>query len=818
MRAKHLLILAIFLGAFLMSRNVLALTSETKDFIGCNVIEEDPDFLINITNCNETLVSGELTFNPLTVKNSLTGWFNVSGDYMSSGQFTIRKSIINKIPFALYLKDFKIELSKINLLLKWGISTATVSVTQNSVYRVNGNDNTYSVDFQKSSCTNTAPCGVEANLTIFQTNFPRYSSNSKAIGSGGGGTGYINISSSSLIEYGPVRVVIYFVNNTNNFIAGTNTILNWTQIVYAYPKYYQNYYNFSANNTIRIGPITTSLFDIYKTTATGTDNPRFDEWNNRTINGTNYLYSIDVNAGADNFNLGSNTLAFYYDDTDHNKTVLTFKTQTNTTSSNNYASQDISERMQYGIYSSSYENTPRYIGYAVMFGQSGATTVENNQTVWNADFEEQYRAWYNPATMTAIVGTQKSRNNITGSYNYTANGTMADFNFTTVAGMNYTYPVFEIENISNISAIKVFWKNYTASANWVQLTNWTDYVLQEGNSSFFGYKYILLLINKTLGKETAGAETYEFMVNNTTTGGGTTTFERMFNVSNKVYLNVPSRITNILRFLSVATRGSLNSVRVVNLSRLLSIAVHGSDIFSGIYSVGIQVLERFLNIVDRNSMSAIRNIASIRNLTIATHGLGQFSRNVILNRIVSMTSRMSSNFLRILIAGATTFERWFNTMVRGSSNFIRSSSITAWFNVREKAGSIFQRIVSLSKMFSQGMSMSTNMLGNSIKTRFLNIFVRESAAFMRGSVVSRMYSNMMKIEEKFNGIFQTLFNYFERILSIPFKTANRFVIAARTWIEPSVYQVCSILQQIGDSRAYLCIYDTGEWKILIRGV
>jgi len=32
------------------------------------------------------------------------------------------------------------------------------------------------------------------------------------------------------------------------------------------------------------------------------------------------------------------------------------------------------------------------------------------------------------------------------------------------------------------------------------------------------------------------------------------------------------------------------------------------------------------------------------------------------------------------------------------------------------------------------------------------------------------------------------------------------------------YDVCAILQQIGDSRAYLCVYDDGTWRVLIKGV
>lgn len=814
-----------------MSKNVHALNSEIKNFIDCSLIEQDSDFLINVTNCNETFIAGELTFNPMTSKNSLTGWFNVTGDYVSSGQFTIRKSATNRIPFALYLKDLKIDLSKINLVLKWGTNSSTVSVTQNTVYRVSGNEGTYSVDFQKSSCTTGKPCGSESNITIFNYNLPPYTTTTfKGFSNGTLGNAItIGKANSSLIESGPARVVIVAQNLSNNMCDGSanNGCLNYTNLVYAYPTFYQNYYVFTFNKSLGLTQGGSGLgFVIIQTTPNNTDNPRFDEVNNRTVNGASYSYSIDMGTGGDSVPLGNanTSIGFAFDDADHNRTVLWKNTITNFTNNTiTYAGQDSTERMAFGFGSlTGKELNPAgtyAFGYLVMFGQNGQKTVANNQTVWNNDFEEQYRAWYNPASMTAVVGTQQSRNNITGSYNYTANGTMADFNFTTIAGMNYTYPVFEIQNISNISAVKVFWKNYTASSNWAELTNWTDYVLQEGNSSYFGYNYILLLINKTLGRETANAEVYEFMVNNTTIAAPTgTIYETMFNVSSKASMNIPSRVTNLSRTLNVVIHGSLNSVRIVNYGRLLNVMIHGSNTFSGIYNQAVQYFERLFNIVTRSSLNAIRNIDSIRYLIITIHGSGQFIRLSAVSRLINVASITKNNFLSNLIGGLQTFERWFNAAVKSSSNFIRSSTITAWLNVREKIGSTFQRVVSLSKIFSQGMSMSANMFGNSIRTRFMNIFIRESSGFTRMFVVSRLYSNVMKMAESFNGIYNSLFNIFERVLNIPVRMAERFIIAARTWVEPRIYDVCSILQQIGDSRAYLCVYDTGEWKIIIRGV
>ena len=40
----------------------------------------------------------------------------------------------------------------------------------------------------------------------------------------------------------------------------------------------------------------------------------------------------------------------------------------------------------------------------------------------------------------------------------------------------------------------------------------------------------------------------------------------------------------------------------------------------------------------------------------------------------------------------------------------------------------------------------------------------------------------------------------------------------RSWESVDPYEICAVLKQIGDSRAYLCIYQDASYKILIRGV
>jgi hypothetical protein len=409
-------------------------------------------------------------------------------------------------------------------------ASSTVSMTSNTVYKITSDDTSilnspwYIVDFQKSSCSIGDPCGGESNLTIFDTNLPD-SDTYPLRPLNGSVEGDIASANSTLIESGPVRVMIAFENRTGNLLAGT-TQVNFTENIYAYPRFYQVYYIFTFNSSFQMGgDAITEQFALYTPTATAADNPPFDEWNNRTINGTNYLFSVDVAKGADNHILGyvNTTVAFVFDDADHNKTILYRATQTNFSGASmpvSRISQGTDEVEKIGFYIITPQAaSTRDFGYLVMFGANGKQAVTANGTVWNLDFNEQYLAWHNPATITAIAGTSQNRDNISGSYNYTANASyIADFNFTTIGANNYTYPVFHLMNVSNVSNVinYVYWKNYTASSNWVQLTNYTDFVIQEGNSSYFGYPYILLLINKTLGRETVSTETYEFWISNST--------------------------------------------------------------------------------------------------------------------------------------------------------------------------------------------------------------------------------------------------------------------------------------------------------------
>jgi len=805
-RTCLLIIFAILLGATLMIRPVHALIdAKEKEFISCEVLENDPDFLLNVTDCSSDL-KFDLTFNPLTTKNTLTGWFNMtdeSNKTVFSQQFVIKKSVNPKIPITLNVKNLTSK-----MFLKWGLNSSTVSVTENSVYRVTSGDTTqlnsawYSIDLQKTGCSEGKTCGSETNLTIMGYNLPQYSSaNAKRLSSSTNSKG-MDYANTSLIENGLVRIAVYSINNTGNFYVGS-TYWNWTSIGYFTPRYYTMNYIATGNDSWRYAYSTSTPFAIYVTTFYASNDPRLQVWNGRYINGTKYDVSYDVGAGADTYTFGvvnegvNRRVAFMYDSNNHNKSILYLGTKTNSTQTiNQYGRQDTSEYVNMGFHNPTVNSAGTYtLSYLVMFGHNGLTAVANNETVWNLDFNEQYQAWYNPATMTAITGTQKGRNNLTGSYNYSANGTLADFNFSTVVGMNYTYPIFEVQNLSSISNIisHVWWKNYTNSSDWIQLTNYSDFVIQEGNSTFFGYDYILILLNKTLGRETANSETYELWISNTSDPyieGETSPFTRTFNVP---------------------TKDATQFNKLIALTKSFNVPSKEYNTF-----MRNPIVQRMFNILSEPTNNFFKGFGFIRITNVQTKEYVQVSRNIILERTLNANEKTSNTFSALLVEGLKTFERFLNIGTNAADSFFYLITGVRFLNVPTKDANQFSRTIIVTKFLNVSTKDNINFFRNTVVEKLFNVSQKESNQFSRTGIISRL----LNIQERMNvsWLGQLPYNIFERLLSIPLDLIDSFIVYVRVWEQPSIYQVCSILQQIGDSRAYLCIYDTGEWKILIRGV
>jgi len=358
------------------------------------------------------------------------------------------------------------------LNIKTVYATSIVSVNVSDIYKVTGETineiSRYIIDLEKTGTQHG-----EQNLTIFNSIVP-FNLFARRIpriynSTGCGACRYSNYplakASSVLIENGPERIYIRYENTSSSYpnaaycwISPEAVCWNWTVDFYLYPRYYLVKYNFWGNFSYIMLPSSASEFIIpYRYP------PFFNQSASYFSNGTYHDASITSKTYTDI----NSSVVFAYNETNHNKTLALFS----------------------------------------LGGYKYPASLANNETVWNG-FKDQWFDIYYPASVTAINGTYQQRDNITGTYNFTvASNGLLRFNFST-GNYDRTYPVFNIKDAFNVSKYKDHIWYRLVEGDWVKLTNYTDFVIQEGNSTYFGYNYTLLLINKTLASD------YEFWISN----------------------------------------------------------------------------------------------------------------------------------------------------------------------------------------------------------------------------------------------------------------------------------------------------------------
>jgi PGF-pre-PGF domain-containing protein len=323
-----------------------------------------------------------------------------------------------------------------------------------------------------------------------------------------------------LIESGPGRIHVKYENKTSTIYPGTagcsgtppseTVCWNWTADFYLYPRYYIAKFLIWGNFSYIYGPYTGDNFNIPFMVTTN-----FNSTASYLSNGTYY----GGNSSSHIYTDINNSLAFIYNESGHNKTYALFTLSgghnwTNPMRWSLYTSGITSHLGLGRPTSGNFAAKSGWWTYGMMFAESGAKTLAQNYSVW-LGFREQYYGLYYPATATAITGMYEGRYDVTSTYNLTAaSGNILNFNFS-LGSYNRSYPVFHIRNLSNITLVKdyVYFRNYSSSApRWEKWTNWTDFLIQEGNSSYFGYDYILLTPNYTF--DTTGDDVYEFYISN----------------------------------------------------------------------------------------------------------------------------------------------------------------------------------------------------------------------------------------------------------------------------------------------------------------
>ena len=444
-------------------------------------------------------------------------------------------------------KEFRLKFyfaeSPKTFIMYFGTASTVVSVTTNSLYRIVGGTNSNGLPIYAINVSKTAgSMARENNMDIYNQNFPSNAQNMNIRISNSTSSTTSNqvladfAMSNWVVESGPIRAMVHFENASSSYgnyanctnpygdlSVGVGEVIcfNYTTDYYAYPTYYQTIY-FVAGNFSKIDfPAAVSGTALqYVFTRAATTSPKLDSYGAYNLDG--YISAASTDADA-NYNISNNTdaLVFVFNTSGTNRTFASFipiqtwagtagKAGINTT----YRRASNYTRIVFVGMGGLKTQKNVTFSYASLFGQNGNTAVTSNDTIYNLDFKNAFLSFKNPATVTAFTGSYEGFSNITGTYNLTQSGNTVRFNFTT--GLyNRTQPVFFIKDLYNASATinHVWWRNYTANSAWQQLTNWTNFLIQGGNSTYFGYDYILFMPNYTLYND---SQTYEFWISNST--------------------------------------------------------------------------------------------------------------------------------------------------------------------------------------------------------------------------------------------------------------------------------------------------------------
>ncbi|MEM5861175.1 MAG: heparin lyase I family protein [Candidatus Aenigmatarchaeota archaeon] len=383
-----------------------------------------------------------------------------------------------------------------------------------------GNIARYTIEIEKNG---SGIQGEVRSLSIFGNNFALdYEPNLgfyvwNSTGYAGSGGRISRNSNVNIIENGPVRVFIHSENTSSSLgevsDCLTNACWNSSIDIYAYPKYYiqtrKVWGNFSAIQMYVGGP-TWQVPYVFKKIA---GYPAFSAIAWYFVNGSYY----DANNSWGNTIKKDNFMkyvAFLFDENRHDK-VFGVAPLHSTLSNNPQSSWYVESNPTYYFVSLGFNGgnnpSPYAITYVTLFAESGNKSIEKNYSVW-LGIQDQWFDLYYPADILMINGIYEGRDNITLTYNFTSTSNLLRFNFST-GNYSRSYPVFQIKGLNNISEIKkhVWYRNVTDKiGTWQNLKEGTDFLIQEGNSSYFNYDYILISLNAVFNPNTQ----HEFWVSN----------------------------------------------------------------------------------------------------------------------------------------------------------------------------------------------------------------------------------------------------------------------------------------------------------------
>jgi len=310
-----------------------------------------------------------------------------------------------------------------------------------------------------------------------------------------------------------------------------------------------------------------------------------------------------------------------------------------------------------------------------------------------------------------------------------------------------------------------------------------------------------------------GTGSYNIMYDYISLETGGETYEASFNVNSKASLNLLDRIIDFSRTSNINSTSKNDFKRNSFVERNLNIISEESNSFEGIL---FHLFERMFNIATSGASEYLRNSFIISFFNPKIDATAILSRAIALERIFNAKEKTNNSLSAILYEGLEVFERILNIDSDLTENFLRLITGNRVTNVNIEASNQFNKIILLTKSFNVPSKEKSIFFRNYALEKLFNVRSNESVDFNRNSVATRLLSILESSGVDFTR--ETLFGFMERIFNIPLGLLENYLIYTSIWKESKPYEVCSILQQIGKSRAYLCVYDTGEWKVLIKGV
>lgn len=198
---------------------------------------------------------------------------------------------------------------------------------------------------------------------------------------------------------------------------------------------------------------------------------------------------------------------------------------------------------------------------------------------------------------------------------------------------------------------------------------------------------------------------------------------------------------------------------------------------------------------------------------------------------LSMTlTTTPSRLLNAIKTGTLSFSLTEDSFKSGILKRAGTLSFSLSESVESSLQKFYSRLVSLSMSltgtpskigeFERTKSLSFSLSEDSFKKfqrnieKSLSLTLSEDS--LRSYVANRLGSLSIALTEQ--GLGSLVGGMITKLASLLISLTENAKAYISAWEEVSPYRICSVLQQVEDSPFYLCIYDDGTWKILIKGL